>query len=81
MSPRGTERGSISASGPSERSCFQLWRGSTTLERGKWPGREFTAAAYWAKSELLPLAFEDSRALVPKLEGASELPKVVLNYR
>lgn len=68
ISPSGSRRGSISASGPSECSCFPPWRGSTTLERGILPGREFTTAAYWAKSELLLLVFEDSRALVLKLE-------------
>ena len=69
ISPRGTGRGSISASGPGECSCFQPWRGSTTLERGRLPGREFTAAAYRAKSEpSLLLVFEGSRALMLKLE-------------
>ena len=64
ISPRGAGRGSISASG-----CFQPWRGSTTLERGRLPGKELTAAAYRAKSEpSVPLVFEGSRALMPKLE-------------
>lgn len=52
FSPRGAGRGSISASGPSECSCFQLWRGSTILEKGNLPGRAFTVAAYGAESEL-----------------------------
>ena len=69
ISPRGTGRGSISASGPGKCSCFQPWRGSTTLERGRLPGREFTAAAHRAKSEpSLLLVFEGSRALMLKLE-------------
>lgn len=46
-------------------------RGSTSLEKGKLPGREFTAAACRAESELLLMVFEGSRALVLRIESAS----------